>query len=57
MSTAGTGAARTEAGRSHVVQLPDTLCLTALTVATVISFCRVFADWEYLGDKIGRAHV
>ncbi len=52
MSTAGTGAARTKAGRTHVVQLPDTLCLTALTVATVISLCRVFADWDYLGDML-----
>jgi len=29
-------------------QLPATLCLTALTVATAISLCRIFADWDYL---------
>lgn len=29
-------------------QLPATLCLTALTAATAISLCRIFADWEYL---------
>ena len=29
-------------------QLPATFCLAALTTATAISLCRIFADWEYL---------
>lgn len=29
-------------------QLPATICLAALTTATAISLCRIFADWEYL---------
>ncbi|MEQ1872092.1 MAG: DUF3488 and transglutaminase-like domain-containing protein [Ilumatobacteraceae bacterium] len=29
-------------------QLPATLCLAALTTATAISLCRIFADWDYL---------
>ncbi len=29
-------------------QLPATLCLTALTAATAVSLCRIFADWDYL---------
>ncbi len=33
-------------------ELPATLCLTALTVATVVSLCRVFADWAFLGDML-----
>ncbi len=51
MSTAGTGA-RSPAGRMRAVQLPATLCVAALTAATVISMCRVFADWGYLGDML-----
>lgn len=34
--------------RLDEMQLPTTLCLTALTSATAISLCRLFADWEYL---------
>ena len=37
-----------ENGRLDDAQLPATLCLTALTVATAISLCRLFADWDYL---------
>jgi len=37
-----------ENGRLDEAQLPATLCLTALTAATAISLCRLFADWEYL---------
>ena len=29
-------------------QLPATVCLTALTAATAVSLCRIFADWDYL---------
>ncbi|CAN5530688.1 hypothetical protein BH10ACT2_BH10ACT2_07150 [soil metagenome] len=29
-------------------QLPASVCLAALTTATAISLCRIFADWEYL---------
>ena len=40
----------TVTGRERVeqAQLPATLCLVALTAATAVSLCRVFADWEYL---------
>ena len=34
-------------------QVVATLCVTALTVATTISLCRVFADWTYLRTMIG----
>lgn len=45
---------RTEAEptRKQLAQLPATLCLTALTLATAISLCRVFPDWEYLNDMV-----
>lgn len=33
-------------------QLPATLCLAALTAATAISMCRIFADWEYLQSML-----
>ncbi len=37
-------------GRERIeqAQLPATFCLAALTAATAISLCRIFADWEYL---------
>ncbi len=34
--------------RIEQAQLPATFCLMALTTATAISLCRIFADWEYL---------
>ncbi|MCE9622145.1 MAG: DUF3488 and transglutaminase-like domain-containing protein [Actinomycetia bacterium] len=34
--------------RVENAQLPATVCLAALTAATAISLCRIFADWEYL---------
>ncbi|HQZ33741.1 MAG TPA: transglutaminaseTgpA domain-containing protein [Ilumatobacteraceae bacterium] len=33
-------------------QLPATVCLTALSLATVISLCRVFPDWAFLNDMV-----
>ena len=38
--------------RLEEAQLPATLCVTALTLATVISLCRVFPDWGYLNDMV-----
>ena len=37
-------------GRERVeqAQLPASFCLAALTAATAVSLCRIFADWEYL---------
>ncbi|MBP9052854.1 MAG: transglutaminase domain-containing protein [Ilumatobacteraceae bacterium] len=40
------------ASRVDAAQLPATLCLAGLTVATVVSLCRVFADWGYLRDML-----
>lgn len=34
--------------RLEGTQLVATLCVTALTMATAVSLCRVFPDWEYL---------
>ncbi|MGB8860487.1 MAG: transglutaminaseTgpA domain-containing protein [Ilumatobacteraceae bacterium] len=48
-STRRTGA---EATRLESMQLAGTVCLTALTAATVVSLCRVFADWGYLNDML-----
>lgn len=39
-----------EPTRRELAQLPATLCLTALTLATVVAMCRVFPDWGYLSD-------
>ena len=39
-------------GRLEEAQLPATIGVTALTVATVISLCRVFPDWAYLNDMV-----
>jgi len=38
--------------RGSSLQLVGTMCLTALTLATVISLCRVFPDWEYLTSMV-----
>ena len=38
--------------RLEEAQLPATICVAALTVATVVSLCRVFADWAYLNDMV-----
>ena len=38
--------------RQQLAQLPATVCLTALTLATAISLCRVFPDWAYLNDMV-----
>ncbi len=39
-----------EPTRLETAQIPATICVTALTLTTVISLCRVFPDWEYLND-------
>ena len=41
-------AAITARDRVDRAQLPATFCLAALTTATAVSLCRIFADWEYL---------
>ncbi len=61
-----------EPTRLEAAQLPATICVTALTLATALSLCRVFPDWDYLNDmvlvalgthavalllRIGRVHV
>ena len=61
-----------EPTRLETAQIPATICVTALTLATVISLCRVFPDWAYLNDmalvalgthavalllRVARAHV
>ncbi len=51
MSAAATNT-RPAAARLAATELPATVCLTGLTVATVISLCRVFADWNYLNDML-----
>ena len=38
--------------RQQLAQLPATVCLTVLTLATAISLCRVFPDWAYLKDMV-----
>ena len=38
--------------RLDEAHLAATLCVTALTIATVISLCRVFPDWDYLNDML-----
>lgn len=38
--------------RLHDAQLPATICLAALSLATVISLCRVFPDWAFLNDMV-----
>ncbi len=38
--------------RLEEAQLPATICLTALTLATVVSLCRVFPDWGYLHNMV-----
>ncbi len=42
-------------GRLAEVHLAASLCLTALTVATVISLCRIFPDWAYLQPMVAVA--
>ncbi len=61
-----------EPTRLETAQIPATVCVTALTLATAISLSRVFPDWAYLKDmalvalgthavalllRVGRAHV
>ena len=48
MSGAIRGSTSTARERIEQTQLPASLCLTALTAATAVSLCRIFADWEYL---------
>lgn len=38
--------------RLTAAQLPASLALTVLSVATVIALCRVFPDWEYLNAML-----
>ena len=61
-----------EPTRLETAQIPATICIAALTLATVISLSRVFPDWAYLNDmalvalgthavalmlRLARAHV
>ncbi|MBI4885167.1 MAG: transglutaminase domain-containing protein [Actinobacteria bacterium] len=39
---------RNRGSRIQQTQLPATICLVALTMATAVSMCRIFPDWEYL---------
>jgi len=53
---ATTGAATTatapQPSRLAGTQIVPTLCVTALTVATAVSLCRVFPDWAYLRTMV-----
>lgn len=48
----GVSSSEAEPTRRQAAQLSATMCLSALTLATAISLCRVFPDWAYLNDMV-----
>jgi transglutaminase-like putative cysteine protease len=51
-TAAPTRPAESATDRLRNAQLPASLCLTALSVITVVALCRVFPDWVYLRSML-----